>query len=188
MSARHQRDRLEIALDDIRQLRHHVAGDGEGADRPHADGVTVGRRLRDQIEPERERAARAIVDDDGLAQLRADHRRQNARDVVGGAAGRLRNDEPDGAIGIVAGGRGTRHAGDEERNESKPAHVIGPGVQAQLGLFLTARAIEGRAPSLHDAFDFASCNSGTARPRGRRPGNYAGNRRARRRCGGGRAG
>ena len=39
---------------------------------------------------------------------------ENARDVIGGAAGRLRNDEPDGMIGIVAGGRGTRHAGDEE--------------------------------------------------------------------------
>ena len=70
MAARHQRDRLEIALDVVGQLRHHVAGDGERADRPHADGVAVGRRLRDQIEPERERAARAIVDDDGLAQLR----------------------------------------------------------------------------------------------------------------------
>ena len=72
MPARDQRDRLEIALDVVGQLRHHVAGDGERADRPHADGVAVGRRLRDQVEPERERAARAVVDDDRLAQLLAE--------------------------------------------------------------------------------------------------------------------
>ena len=135
MPARHQRDRLEIALDVVGQLRHHVAGDGERADRPHADGVAVGRRFRDQIEAERERAAGAVVDDDRLAKLRTDHRSQNAGDVVGGAAGRLRNDEPDGVIGIVGGGGGARQAGEYERNESKSAHVIVSGCRHSLAYF-----------------------------------------------------
>src|SRR5262249_59175618 len=41
MSAGRKRDRLEVPLDVVGQLRHHVAGDGERADRPHAD-VSVG--------------------------------------------------------------------------------------------------------------------------------------------------
>ena len=48
-----------------------MAGDGERADRAHADGVAVGRRLRDQIEPDGERAAGPVVDDDLLAELLA---------------------------------------------------------------------------------------------------------------------
>src|SRR5450755_1414702 len=129
MAARHQRDRLEIAFDDVGQLRYHVTGDGERADRSHADGVAVGRRLRDQVEPEGERATGTIVDDDGLAQLRTDHRSQNAGDVVGGATGRLRNDEADGVIGIVGGERNADHADEYEGNEGKFAHVTGPGGQ-----------------------------------------------------------
>ena len=71
MPARDQRDRLEVALDVVGQLLHDVAGDGERADRPHADGVAVGRRFRDQVEPDGERAAGTIVNDDLLAQLLA---------------------------------------------------------------------------------------------------------------------
>ena len=117
MAARHQRDRLEIALDVVGQLRHHVAGDGKRANRPHADGVAVGRRFRDHIEPERERAAGTIVDDDRLAQFRTDHRSQNTCDVVGGAAGRLRHDEADRVIGIVRGRCGAGQAGENEWNK-----------------------------------------------------------------------
>ena len=51
----------------------------------------------------RERAARAVVDDDRLAELRTELGGEDARDRVGRAAGRLRHDEADRMIGIVGG-------------------------------------------------------------------------------------
>src|SRR5262245_63738442 len=48
MSACRQRDRLEVALDVVGQLRYHVAGDSERADRPHAERVAVGLGLGDR--------------------------------------------------------------------------------------------------------------------------------------------
>jgi len=70
-----------------------VPRDGERADRADADGVAVGRGFRDGVDADGERAARAVVDDDRLAELLRDSRRDDARDVVGRAARGLRDDE-----------------------------------------------------------------------------------------------
>ena len=63
----------------------------------------------------RERAARTIVDDDRWPELLAQARRaRNARDRVGGAAGRLRNDEADRVVGIVRRRSGGHGGGESE--------------------------------------------------------------------------
>jgi hypothetical protein len=82
-----------------------VTSDGEGADRPDADGVAVGRALRDRVDADGERAARTIVDDDRLAELLGDSRRDDARDVVGRAARGLRDDEAQRPLGVLSGRR-----------------------------------------------------------------------------------
>jgi hypothetical protein len=69
MPARNQRDRLEVALDAIGELRHHVTGDRQRADRAQAERVAVGLGFRGQVEADGQRAARAVVDHDLLADL-----------------------------------------------------------------------------------------------------------------------
>ena len=103
--ARHQRNRLEVALDVIGQLRDHVARDGERADRPHADRVSVGIGFRRDVEPDRQRTARAVVHDDLLAELLGELRAEDARDRISRAARRLRDDEANRFVGIL------RHCG-----------------------------------------------------------------------------
>jgi hypothetical protein len=70
-----------------------VPRDGERADGADADGVAVGRALRDRIDADGECTAGTVVYDDGLAELLRQARRDQARDVVGGAARGLRDDE-----------------------------------------------------------------------------------------------
>src|SRR5438876_3024413 len=95
MTARHKRNRLKVPLNIVRQLRDHVPRYGKRANRPHANGVAVGWRLRDQIEAYRERAARAVVDDNLLAEFLRQFGGKNPGDGVGGTSRSLRNDEPD---------------------------------------------------------------------------------------------
>ena len=113
VAARHQRDRLEVALDVVGQLRHHVARDRERADRPHADACSrPARAFAVEIEPDGERAAGPVVDDDLLAELLAELRAENARHRVGGAAGGLRHDQPDRLVGKL-GARRWRSEGEQ---------------------------------------------------------------------------
>src|SRR5690242_9561238 len=105
MSARDQCDRLKVAFDIVRQLRHHMTGDGQRADRPHADGVTIGRRFGDKIKPNGKRTAGTIVDYDLLPKFFGQLGAENTRDSVGGTAGGLWNDESNGVIGIFRGRR-----------------------------------------------------------------------------------
>ena len=57
--------------------------------------MSVGLGFRGQVETDGQRAARAVVDHDLLAELLAELGAEDARDRVGGAAGGLRDDEPD---------------------------------------------------------------------------------------------
>jgi hypothetical protein len=63
-----------------------------GAGRRDAERIAVGRRFRDRVDADSERAAGAVVDYDRLAELLGDSRGDDARDVVGRAAGGLRDD------------------------------------------------------------------------------------------------
>jgi hypothetical protein len=96
-----------------------VARDGERADRALAERVAVGRGLGDRVDADGQRAAGAVVDDDGLAELLGQRGRDDARDVVGGAARRLRNDEAKGSLRKLSktrrGGQPCRAESDNER-------------------------------------------------------------------------
>jgi hypothetical protein len=68
---------------------------------PHADRVAVGRRLRSRLDPDRQRAAGPVLDDDLLVELLRHLRREQPHDVVGRASRGLRHDELDWAIGVL---------------------------------------------------------------------------------------
>jgi hypothetical protein len=82
-----------------------VARDRERADRALPERVAVGGGLGDRVDADGERAAGTVVDDDGLAELFRERGRDDARDVVGGAARGLRNDETERAIGVLRSDR-----------------------------------------------------------------------------------
>ena len=65
--------------------------------------VAVGRRLGDVVRRDRGARARAVLDDDGLAEVAAEAARRGARDRVRRAAGREAHDEADGLGGIAPG-------------------------------------------------------------------------------------
>jgi hypothetical protein len=117
--ARDDRDRLQVALDVVRQLRHHVSRDRERADRSHTDRVSVGLGLGSQVEADGECPARPIIDHDLLSQFLSELGAKNARDRVGRAAGSLRDDQPDGPIRVLRSRAGRNRAGEERQSESK---------------------------------------------------------------------
>jgi len=65
--------------------------------RGDADRITVGRRLREHVEPDDGGGTCAIVDHDLLAEALAHFRREYARDHVRAAAWRVRYDQAHGA-------------------------------------------------------------------------------------------
>ena len=79
-------DQPAAHFDVIGQRHDQMSGDGERADRTHAQGITVRRRFRGEIEAERERAARTIVNHDLLMQLVGQCRRKHPRERIGRAA------------------------------------------------------------------------------------------------------
>ena len=140
VSARRQRDRLKVALDVVGQLRHHVAGDRERTDRPHAERIAVGLGLGGEVETDGQRAAGAVVDHDLLADLLGQLGTQDARDGVGRAAGGLRNDEPDRLVRILRRRAGREHAGEQQQGETKCAHGALPGIRMPRATDRTTRA------------------------------------------------
>ena len=115
MAVHDQSDRLEVRLDVVGQLRHHMAGDGQRADRPNRERVAVGRRLGDIVHPERERAARLVLDNHRTAENGSNLGSEDARHRVGRAAGRLRHDQADRLVGIV----GDRRAGQRPHDAAQ---------------------------------------------------------------------
>ncbi len=81
---------------------------------PMHSRVTVRRRFRREVQADGERTARAIVDDDLLADLLRQRRRENARHCIGGAARGLRHDEMDRPIRILR----RRRRGEDARGDS----------------------------------------------------------------------
>src|SRR5215468_5909937 len=68
-------------------------------------------------------AARPVVDHDLLAELLAELGAEDARYRVGGAAGGLRCDEPDGLVRVLRRRAGCERADKEQQGQSKRAHV-----------------------------------------------------------------
>jgi hypothetical protein len=124
--ARHQGDRLEVALDVVGQLRHHVAGDRKRADRSHADGVAVGLGLGGQIETDGQSAAGTVVDNDRLPDLLGELSAEDARHRIGRAAGGLRHHQPDRLVRVLRRRAGRERARQQAQGESKCAHIALP--------------------------------------------------------------
>ena len=69
-------------------------------------------------------AARTIVDHDLLAELLAELGAEDARNRVGGAAGGLRDDEPDRLVRVLCRRAGGERARKQQQGHSKRAHVV----------------------------------------------------------------
>jgi hypothetical protein len=89
---------------------------GEPADIGEEQGVAIGRRLGDQITAQRAIGTRPVLDHDLLAQRFAHSHAKRARKDVGGAAGRVRHDNPDGTPGIGLRERRTAHRRGHSRS------------------------------------------------------------------------
>ena len=100
---RRKRDRNEVLVGIVGQVLVQKLVGGEDRRRGEQDGVAVGGRLFERVDPDDAVGAGPILDDNrlrpGLAQLV----RNQARDEVERAARRKRNDEFDRPIGIILG-------------------------------------------------------------------------------------
>ena len=108
--AREQRDRREVLARIIGQALAHGHVDREHRARRHHDRVAVGRRMRDRGCRRHAAAARPVLHDERLAQALLEPLAQDASEQAGDAARRKRDDEADGAAGIV-GWLGRRGSG-----------------------------------------------------------------------------
>src|SRR5215510_11824882 len=86
-------------------------------------GVSVGLGLRGQVETDGQRAAGTVVDHDLLAEFLSELGAEDARDRVGGAAGSLRDDEPDWLVRVLRRRAGRECAGEQQHGQSKHAHL-----------------------------------------------------------------
>jgi hypothetical protein len=112
----HRRDRDHV-LGLVRQALVERVIDRVGTDVAHQDRVAVGRRGEESLNADDARGARAVVDDDRLAELGAHLVGKKARRDVGRAAGRSRNDDAYGFArkGLGAVRRGAGDGNDGER-------------------------------------------------------------------------
>ncbi|MCY1531947.1 hypothetical protein D9M68_671870 [compost metagenome] len=105
-------DRCEILERVVRILGVGGRVGRHGADRGDAEGVAIRRGLGQRIGADRAAAAAAVFHHHRLAQLAAQAVGDRARDDVGGAAGRERDDQADrlGGVGLRLGNAGTGQA------------------------------------------------------------------------------
>jgi hypothetical protein len=96
----HQRDRREIALDAVRNVRVQPRIDSKPVGR-HEQHVAVRRRPRDELGADEPVAAGAVVDDELLTHRFAEPLREAARHDVGAAGRGERNNDADRFGGIA---------------------------------------------------------------------------------------
>ncbi len=154
--AGHERDRLQVPLDVVGKLRNHVARNRERPYRSHSYRVSIRRRLRYKVYSDRQRSTGAVLDDDRLPERGRHLGGENARDGVGGASRRLRNDQSNRTLGIPLRGRGNGER-RQPRAEQQALHVSRRGCccrarpcpSAASGYRATAPVLRGsRRPSL----------------------------------------
>jgi hypothetical protein len=104
----------------VRQLVERSAG-GIGR-RHHGERVTVRSGARRDIGADRAAGARAIIDDELLAELLEQTRRQQARDDIGAVAGRERYDHAHRPLGpFSALSMGSRQGSNESQDQQSAA-------------------------------------------------------------------
>ena len=116
--------RHDILLRVIGHLLAHGEIGAEGARSAEPDGVAVGRRFRDRIDPDHGARTGLVLDHDRLledfGQLLPDQARENVVAAAGGEA----DDDPDRLVGIVRGGIALRRCrlggnGDQRRERRR---------------------------------------------------------------------
>ncbi len=127
--ARKQRDRSEILGRIERQLAVERLVDGERSGRGEQQRVAVGIRLGHRLAAGVAAAAGSILDDELLAEIVGELLRQDARHHVDRAAGRVRIDDADDALGIILRGAWRRQRKERQDNDrgstQKLQHLLG---------------------------------------------------------------
>ncbi len=95
---RQQRDRNEVLVHVVRQLREHERVDRQRADVTEYQRVAVRGCVRDFLHRNIAGAARLVVDDHLLAEVLAHLLGDGARDDLGGSARRERDDQANGLV------------------------------------------------------------------------------------------
>jgi hypothetical protein len=109
--------------------------------------VTVGLGILYFDSADRTRRAALVVDDNGLPEQLGQFVGEHAADHVGGAAGRKRHDEADGAIrvfGIRAHNSGCCERADAGRKQMTAFHVVTPCMACQFRRFTERHARANR--------------------------------------------
>ena len=159
-----------MALDGVvRQLVQRRAGGI--ARRHHGDRVAVRVGARRNLGADRAAGARAVVDDELLAELLGQPRRQQARDDVGAAAGRERHDHAHRPLGPFSGLSMCSRQGCNESQEQQPASSFHRCVPHIVNIQISYSALikgapyparrEHRAPEPHRSVDLARPRSTT---------------------------
>jgi hypothetical protein len=94
--------------------------DRELPDRGHAQGVAVGRGLRDGVHADIAARPRAVLDDEVLAEPGLELLGIDARHHVGGAGGREGDDHPHRAVGPFRARRAGLGRGGAEKGQGQP--------------------------------------------------------------------
>jgi hypothetical protein len=104
-------DRLEVLDRIVRQVVGTARRiDGHGGDGGDRQRIAIRRRARGFGRADGATGAALVLDHHGLAEFLAHALRHEARDDVGGAAGRERNDDADRLVGVLVGGMRSRSA------------------------------------------------------------------------------
>jgi hypothetical protein len=117
-----------------------VGGEGRGV--AEQDGVAVGCGMGDSLGADDGRRPGAVLDDDGLAECLAHGAADDAREIVGAAARRIRHHDPDRPVRVGRLGEAAVCADERERRGAGEhvtaicAHGFPPGEPAA---FVTLR-------------------------------------------------
>ena len=116
-----QADRLEVLVGDVGEagVVHEVDVVVHGV-----DGVAVGGRALGLARADRAGGAADVGDDDGLAEVLLQQRRQGPEDVVGVAAGRPRHDHLDGPVGVLCALAGPARLAANNRRRQRPGSAF----------------------------------------------------------------
>ena len=98
---RSERDRCEIPGDRVGHLGNQRRQDGKRGDMAHHHGVAVGRGSRGQLRRQHAGCARAIIDDDLLAEALGQSLRDDTPDDIGSAPRRKSDQHPHRFDGVL---------------------------------------------------------------------------------------
>ncbi|MCY1244225.1 hypothetical protein D9M72_572880 [compost metagenome] len=104
-------DRRQVLQRVVRHAREQARVDGQ-RHRLQPDGVAIGRRLGDRVDADVAAGTGAVLHHDGAAEALGPGIRDQARGDVGAAAGGIRHDQADRALGIGLGGGGASGGGE----------------------------------------------------------------------------